>query len=225
MAAIGPYYWVISDAQKAQNVAFSKNIDQLISISMADDEVISLEELASTIHPDDWNIYPTLAKKALEHVLAYNDFQCERFKSSMYIRQKSPQGIYHWMMVQYLDFQLNEEGSLVFVLCVVTDVSHIKSEGEATLTVYDRESNETHNYYVKSDEAEVKKSTVNTRAFTRQELKILRLIAKGMSSKEIAAEMFLSVRTIDNHRQNMLQKTSARSAAELVAYGLKAGIL
>lgn len=51
---------------------------------------------------------------------------------------------------------------------------------------------------------------------TRREVEVLELIYIGMSNKEIAAKMHLSVRTVDAHRYNMLQKLKVRNTAELL---------
>ena len=55
------------------------------------------------------------------------------------------------------------------------------------------------------------------------EVDILKRLARGDGSKEIAAELGLAVKTVDNHRQNMLHKTNSRSSAELVNYGIQMG--
>lgn len=49
-----------------------------------------------------------------------------------------------------------------------------------------------------------------------RELETLVLISQGASSKEIAAELFLSVNTVDNHRRNMLKKTGAVDTSALI---------
>jgi DNA-binding CsgD family transcriptional regulator len=51
---------------------------------------------------------------------------------------------------------------------------------------------------------------------TTRELEILTLIADGASSKDIAAKLFLSVNTVDNHRRNMLKKSGAVDTSSLI---------
>jgi two-component system, NarL family, response regulator NreC len=51
-----------------------------------------------------------------------------------------------------------------------------------------------------------------------RELEVLRLIALGHTNSEIAAQLFLSVRTVESHRAHIQQKTQRGSRAELVAY-------
>lgn len=51
---------------------------------------------------------------------------------------------------------------------------------------------------------------------TAREFEILKLIANGATSKDIAAQLFLSVNTVDNHRRNMLKKSGAVDTSSLI---------
>ena len=54
-----------------------------------------------------------------------------------------------------------------------------------------------------------------------RELEVLRLIALGHTNTEIAAQLYLSVRTVESHRAHIQQKTRLSSRAELVRYALE----
>ena len=58
-----------------------------------------------------------------------------------------------------------------------------------------------------------------------RELEVLPLICKGMSNQEIADELFISKRTVDKHRANILSKTGAKNTASLVVYAIKNGLV
>lgn len=64
----------------------------------------------------------------------------------------------------------------------------------------------------------------NLPSFTKRESEILRLISKGMSNAEIAKALFISERTIEKHKQNLLLKTDTRNTVNLVIYALKNGL-
>ena len=59
---------------------------------------------------------------------------------------------------------------------------------------------------------------------TPRELDVLRLLAAGKSSKQIALDLGLSVKTIDNQRASIMQKLDCHSATELVRYTLEHGL-
>jgi len=56
---------------------------------------------------------------------------------------------------------------------------------------------------------------------TSRELDVLELILKEFTNQEIAAKLFISVRTVDAHRRNLLEKTGARNTAGLVKFALE----
>ena len=60
---------------------------------------------------------------------------------------------------------------------------------------------------------------------TETETEIVRAIAQGKSTKEIAAERFSSVHTITTHRKNIFRKLGVNTAHEVVKYALRAGLI
>ena len=70
-----------------------------------------------------------------------------------------------------------------------------------------------------------KKSNFNNfnETLTEREVEILLLICKGLTNNEIAEKLFLSKRTIDKHRENLLIKTQSKNTANLVIYAIKNG--
>lgn len=56
---------------------------------------------------------------------------------------------------------------------------------------------------------------------SRRETEVLRHIAEGRSSKEIAEVLFISVRTVETHRSNILHKLELQNTAQLVRYAIK----
>lgn len=59
---------------------------------------------------------------------------------------------------------------------------------------------------------------------TDREVEVLYNICKGLSNQEIADVLFISKRTVDKHRENLLLKTEAKNTAGLVVYAIKNGI-
>ncbi len=56
---------------------------------------------------------------------------------------------------------------------------------------------------------------------SEREMEILCHVCKGKSNQEIADELFISKRTVDKHRANLLSKTGCRNTAALVMYAIK----
>jgi DNA-binding NarL/FixJ family response regulator len=60
---------------------------------------------------------------------------------------------------------------------------------------------------------------------TAREREIIQLVAQGLSSKEIAAQLKVSSRTVENHRANIMNKLNIRDAVGLTRYAIKAGLV
>jgi two-component system nitrate/nitrite response regulator NarL len=58
-----------------------------------------------------------------------------------------------------------------------------------------------------------------------REMEVLRLIAQGLTNKEIGAELGLGVRTIETHRENLIRKTGLATVAELTRYAVAQGFV
>ncbi|MBC6607429.1 response regulator transcription factor [Hymenobacter sp. BT188] len=58
-----------------------------------------------------------------------------------------------------------------------------------------------------------------------RELEVLRLIAEGLTNNAIAEKLFVSRRTIETHRQNILEKTQVKNTAALIKYAVEHGLL
>jgi DNA-binding NarL/FixJ family response regulator len=59
---------------------------------------------------------------------------------------------------------------------------------------------------------------------TERETEVLRLVAKGLSYKQIAERLFLSHRTVQNHVQNTLRKLQLHNRVQLVRYAIEQGL-
>ncbi|MCF8297782.1 MAG: response regulator transcription factor [Saprospiraceae bacterium] len=60
---------------------------------------------------------------------------------------------------------------------------------------------------------------------TKRELEIVELFAEGLSYKEIADRLFISVRTVESHKNNIMEKLELKSIVDLVKYAIKHKII
>jgi DNA-binding NarL/FixJ family response regulator len=65
----------------------------------------------------------------------------------------------------------------------------------------------------------------STDVLTPRELQILKLIAEAYTSKEIAEMLVISVKTVERHRANILEKLGMRDRVELTRYAIKRGLV
>ena len=66
---------------------------------------------------------------------------------------------------------------------------------------------------------------LSSKLLTNREKDILRALASGLTNSGIAEKLFVSPRTVEKHRQNMMQKLELQNGVELVAYAYRVGII
>lgn len=66
---------------------------------------------------------------------------------------------------------------------------------------------------------------VPTKVLTAREDEVLKLVAEGSSSREIAEALTISLKTVERHRANILQKLGMRDRTELTRYAIRAGLI
>jgi DNA-binding NarL/FixJ family response regulator len=74
----------------------------------------------------------------------------------------------------------------------------------------------------KDDEPE---ETTKASRLSRRESEVLQLLAEGLTTNEIAEKLFTSKRTIETHRQNILEKTQTKNTAALIRMAVTQGLL
>ncbi|NVM57184.1 MAG: response regulator transcription factor [Desulfobacterales bacterium] len=62
-------------------------------------------------------------------------------------------------------------------------------------------------------------------ALTPREQQVMRLLAEGLSTKEIAEKLFISRKTVENHRANIMNKLDLHTTMELVRYAVRLGLI
>jgi len=65
----------------------------------------------------------------------------------------------------------------------------------------------------------------NQNNLSARELEILKLVAEGISNKEISEKLFISIRTVETHKSHILQKLNLKSTVDLVKYAIKNEII
>jgi DNA-binding NarL/FixJ family response regulator len=90
-----------------------------------------------------------------------------------------------------------------------------KELGQAIRRVMDGKS-----YYDQIQSFYVENKTTTANKLSEREIGIIKLLAEGLTSLQIAEKLFIAEHTVKTHRKNILRKTGAHSTAELVQFAL-----
>lgn len=182
------------------------------------------EVLFRYTHPDDNASMLGFSQHWINYYMGLPAEKKAHARATIYLRMLNKENEYSWCMVQYVDTIIDENGRIIYGLTLVTDISHLKKDGSAMMTLLNT-YDDSHHHFMCLDGQTLIETEHTVNPFTSREAEVLRLLAKGYSSKQIAEKLNIAVKTTDNHRQNMLRKTQAKSTAEMVAYGITAGII
>ena len=72
---------------------------------------------------------------------------------------------------------------------------------------------------------QMSRDPVQSTTLTARELEVLRLVARGMSNRDIAKELFISENTVKNHIRNILEKLQMKSRMEAAMYAVRSKLI
>ena len=80
-------------------------------------------------------------------------------------------------------------------------------------------------YYNKKEESTQNIPSREENPLTKREIEILKLLAEDSSNQKIADKLYISLRTVETHRKNIMQKLHLNSTVALVRYAVRTGIV
>ncbi|MGD1840277.1 MAG: LuxR C-terminal-related transcriptional regulator [Thermonemataceae bacterium] len=216
--ALGPYFWYVVDFTTLRVVRAggdSKVIGQEISYWL--DKSLLHPDIYEMIHPDDvayvmshLSLVPQYLQQVIPHKRKDAHF-------SLLFRLKVGE-VYKTISSKLQDWYFDENNEMRFALVVFTDVSYLGDNHKIVATFLDTSLETIQQFCTDSIQCP-------PLVITERELEIIRLLATGYASKQIAYILGISKNTVENHRQNLLKKTNSQSSAALVAYAFKNGII
>ncbi len=202
-------FFIVADFVKLKILYVSKRCTEMMGVSP---EMLNPYHFIEVTHPDD--VFRHNQGRAKSVSLARDLFvaECGHELLSTNLKVKGNIGNYYEMLFQCFLFYRSLPSKTVYLLEVHTNVNWYKKKKE-----------EFH-YYVGNDLSKFRlpdDELLNIcLPFSAREFEIIKLIASGLESEEIAGKIFLSVHTVNTHRRNILKKTGKAHISELI-YDLK----
>lgn len=141
-------------------------------------------------------------------------------------RIQNPKGECVMMLQRYSYLPGNTPGKPIGIIGVGFDITHFKNDLNIIHTI---EKSIPHGNEIINDvlykETYPVYNSAGTQRISKKELEILNYMADGLSSKQIASKLSISINTVNNHRKNLLQKTDCKNSAELLSLAAKHGLL
>ncbi|HPN70260.1 MAG TPA: LuxR C-terminal-related transcriptional regulator [Saprospiraceae bacterium] len=216
--AIGPSFWLIPEQINMEFFDASENIDQLTPFRRDQWKQQTVHFWLENIHPDDRDFFLAATFLSIEFLGLY-----EHININLYLRMLNVNNQFRWVLIQYPTRCHNDKSEVIAGLVIITDISHLQLGSHCIMTVMDKMNKSNKFYTLKYEKTELKEHNLPQLGKRQQE--VLELIAKGLTTPQIAAALFISYNTVENHKRNLRQKLGAKTSGELIAYAFKYQLL
>lgn len=172
------------------------------------------QPVIEVIHPDDIDHGLLVRKKIYSILRSFSNEEKMNYKAIHEMRVRNIQGEYIRIIEQEQVLALDKSGNIWLMLSVIDiDASH------------ELEIIKSHLYnFNTGEQIFVDLSDTLDEPLTNRELEVLRLMKKGLLSKEIANTLKVSINTINSHRQNILYKLRVDNSIEAVNCACRLGL-
>lgn len=103
---------------------------------------------------------------------------------------------------------------------VMYKTSQLDQLAEALITILDGQR-----FYCRKFRKSMDRLQLQNKILTKREIDIVRAIAQGLSTKEIAGQLYISENTVETHRQNIFEKLGVRNMAGLIVKAIAGGYI
>ena len=171
----------------------------------------------SLMHPDDLPLVIDTSIKSLRFLIENDPAERLNYKSFFEFRLRDQKGQYVRFIQQNMLLELDRKGNIWLILILLDLCPNQQESRIFQRSMIDMRTNKVCFVY---DENHPENPQLS-----RREIEILGLLAKGMLSKEIADRLFISVNTVNNHRQKIIEKMDVTNTSEALSYAEKIGII
>lgn len=205
---------MIFDLFKKNHVYISKNFSKILGLDYEKAHE-DINYLNYRVHPDDLIDLYYAGIYFLKYGMSLSVDQKKEGKLVNEYRIKNGEGIYIRIIEQQICLELDKNGNIWLALGII-DLSPDQSENQPFRSrLINLRSGEIYMFPPMGKENNL----------TMREKEILKLIAEGLLSKEIADKLNISVNTVNTYRQKILEKLQVDNSIEAVNYARQLGII
>lgn len=162
--------------------------------------------------PEDMKGLGEISKLVNAYIPNLNKEQIKNFRSIYDYQMTGEDGKVRRVCQESIALKTDENGNIIFFLAYVSDISHFKRAGKQHIHLSGGETSEL--YEIDNSTNICKKLLV----LSKREMEITQLIGTGMVSEQVAEKLFISVNTVNTHRQNILRKLGLIDTTELINF-------
>jgi DNA-binding CsgD family transcriptional regulator len=211
---------VLYDLYRQRYVFLTGSFKFLLGYSRVEAIEQGPEYFYQQMHPQDLPVVLDTVTRCLRFLYNLASGDRKDYKLSFDFRIRRADGRYIRLLQQVVVLETDRRGNIWLILAINDLIPDGSLEEPARRHLRNLRDGK---YYLFIPEGET--GTRDRPELSRREIEVLGLVAVGLASREIADRLFISVATVNNHRQRILEKMRVRNSSEAVRYALELGIL
>lgn len=215
----GPQYYYVHDFLSGGMEYVSDSVRDIMGL---DPEGLTVQDIIDRCHPDDVPFIIMAEDFLMGKIRDLGVDAIDQVKVSYCFRERVADGSYHLFHLQWLIFGHDAHGRSSRILNIHTDISHLTRVNNHRITIQFLNGTGKLLQFDFRDRFELPPLSLS---FTKTEMRVLQLLARGMTTPQIAHALSISPHTVKAHRKNMLQKSGMTNTSALVAHSMAEGIL
>lgn len=221
--AVGQFYYYLIDFSDSNISYVSRGFKEAHGVESH--QIKKVNDIVEFIHPEDFTTVvkaEQLASSIMKENIGVE--KIKEFKYSYNARLKTLSGKYQLYSRQSFVLSTDSNGNVDKGLVIHSNINHITSYNNKKLTIIGLIGNPSLQTFNICEDVSINPRTkLGMKLFSKRELQVIKLIANGLESKEIAERLFISSLTVKTHRQNILSKSGCHNVVELLAIGMDEG--
>ena len=203
----GMTFMFVTNVSTQKYIHFTENTESCVGINIPALLEGGVPYVMSRVHPDDIHVWSEMLAKVFEYV--YTEPPADRLKLSFQFnyRFQHGNGQYINLVDNEVALELDDEGKPFMFMGQVTVVG---GDEPIPLRVSVSRMNDLGIYDLVF--TSLVDSSNQLTSLGKREIEVLKLMAEGHNSKDIARHMFISPQTVDRHRKNILKKLEVKNA-------------
>lgn len=171
----------------------------------------------SLMHPDDVPMVIDTTTRAVEFMNGIPPDERQDYKTVFEHRLKDSKGNYTRFLQQEAVLELDLKGN-IWLIIIIMDVCPNQQETKSfQRSMMNIKTGKGLQFYEICSDTDT--------GLSHREVEILGFLDKGLMSKEIADRLFISINTVNNHRQNIIRKMGLTNTSEAITYARKIGVV
>ena len=163
-------------------------------------------------------LLPTVLKYFKEHATRATGLD---YRYTCCFKLRNVQNEYQWYLVDTVLIEVDDGGFPLRTVVTATNVNQIKRDECLYYNITKKNADGIYEVVFEG----VGNNQTDDIKLTRRELQLISLIARGLTNKQIADTLFISVNTVQTHRKSIMRKTQCSGIAELTNFAFSRGLL